>query len=168
MGLEYQHLRDQEERCWIREQFEKFFDQATVSKEHKLLIFDRLCKNEMFANFLMNKFNHAKRFGIEGCDSLISGLDAMLTKAAEHKIERAVFGMPHRGRLNVLVNIFGKDEKDIFAEFQEKHALIDDDVWGNTDDVKYHLGTTHERVFQNGHTMSLVTSSQISTANLGY
>eukprot|EP00331_Platyophrya_macrostoma_P030762 CAMPEP_0176456844 /NCGR_PEP_ID=MMETSP0127-20121128/31545_1 /TAXON_ID=938130 /ORGANISM="Platyophrya macrostoma, Strain WH" /LENGTH=1003 /DNA_ID=CAMNT_0017846911 /DNA_START=45 /DNA_END=3056 /DNA_ORIENTATION=+ len=154
-GIEYQHIRDREERGWVREQFEKLSNAHAVSKEHKLLIFDRLCKNEMFTNFLKNRFTTAKRFGIEGCDSVISGLNALLDKAAEHKIQRVVFGMPHRGRLNTLTNVLGKDETDIFSEFQELHAFFDEEVWGNSGDVKYHLGTTYDKTFANGHRMNL-------------
>eukprot|EP00331_Platyophrya_macrostoma_P011783 CAMPEP_0176429856 /NCGR_PEP_ID=MMETSP0127-20121128/13936_1 /TAXON_ID=938130 /ORGANISM="Platyophrya macrostoma, Strain WH" /LENGTH=999 /DNA_ID=CAMNT_0017811693 /DNA_START=78 /DNA_END=3077 /DNA_ORIENTATION=- len=154
-GIEYQHIRDRDERGWVREQFEKLSDASAVNKEHKLLIFERLCKNEMFTNFLKNRFTTSKRFGIEGCDSVISGLNALVDRAGQHKIQRVVLGMPHRGRLNTLTNVLGKHEKDIFSEFQELHAFFDEEVWGNSGDVKYHLGTTYDKTFPDGHHMSL-------------
>lgn len=157
VGIEYHHIRDREERGWVRQQFEKFNEPGVVSKEHKLLIFDRLCRNEMFTNFLKNRFTTSKRFGIEGCDSVISGLNALLDRAAQHKVQRVIMGMPHRGRLNTLTNVLGKDESDIFSEFQELHAFLNEEVWGNSGDVKYHLGTTYDKTFPDGHRMNLVS-----------
>lgn len=112
----------------------------------------------MFTNFLKNRFTTSKRFGIEGCDSVISGLNALVDRAAQHKVQRIVFGMPHRGRLNTLTNVLGKDEKDIFSEFQELHAFLNEEVWGNSGDVKYHLGTTYDKTYPDGHHMNLVTT----------
>lgn len=155
-GIEYQHILDREERNWIREKYETFFEPKTVTKDHKMQIFHRLCKNEMFTNFLKNRYTTEKRFGIEGCDSVISGLKALVHKAAEHKVERIVIGMPHRGRLNTLTSILEKPYEDIFAEFQGLHAILDEGVWGSSGDVKYHLGTTLEKTLSNGHKMALV------------
>jgi 2-oxoglutarate dehydrogenase E1 component len=74
----------------------------------------------MFNNFLKNKFSTSKRFGIEGCDTLISALDTLVSYSSQkHSVEHMIFGMPHRGRLNTLACVFGKNLEQIFAEFQE-------------------------------------------------
>ena len=163
-GVEYDHIQDREERSWIREQYESFFVSSTVTKDHKMKIFHRLCKNEMFTNFLKNRFTTSKRFGIEGCDSVISGLIALVDRAAEHKVEKIIMGMPHRGRLNTLTNVLEKPFEDIFSEFQELHAFLDEEAWGNSGDVKYHLGTTLDKKFENGHEMSLVWETLLTSS----
>jgi 2-oxoglutarate dehydrogenase E1 component len=93
---------------------------------------------------LKNKFSTSKRFGIEGCDSLISGMHALVDRAVQHKVEKIVVGMPHRGRLNTLAEVVGKKYEEILCEFQE-NLPIEKEGWGNTGDVKYHLGTTTEK-----------------------
>lgn len=158
VGYEYNHMSEREEKNWIRERVEnqKLFD---LTKGDKLLLFDRLCKNESFNLFVKNKFTTVKRFGIEGCDTFISGLAKVVDVAAEYKIEHMVFGMAHRGRLNTLAFILNKSIEEILGEFQEikpEQTQRDEEVWGNSGDVKYHLGTTHDQFFKDGHNMRLV------------
>jgi 2-oxoglutarate dehydrogenase E1 component len=153
IGFEYMHIGSREEANWLRQKIEELPFKA-LSKEEKITIFNRLCSNECFTNYLKNKFSTSKRFGIEGCDSMISGLDALVDRAVEHKVERIIFGMPHRGRLNTLAEVIGKKYEEILCEFQE-NLNIEKEAWGNTGDVKYHLGTTTDKKFPNGHTIRL-------------
>ena len=122
--------------------------------EEKLRIFDTLAQNEHFSLFLKNTFSTSKRFGIEGSDTFISGLQALVDEAAKDKVEHILFGMAHRGRLNTLATVFKKPVEQIFAEFQEIKAE-GRNVWGDSGDVKYHLGTTQDKVFPDGHTVRL-------------
>ena len=121
--------------------------------EEKLKIYENLAFNELFSLFLKNTFSTSKRFGIEGSDTFISGLSALVDEAAKDKTEHILFGMAHRGRLNTLATVFSKPLEQIFAEFQEIKAE-GRNVWGDSGDVKYHLGTTQDKVF-NGHTVRL-------------
>lgn len=122
--------------------------------EEKLRIFETLAQNEHFSLFLKNTFSTSKRFGIEGSDTFISGLQALVDEAAKDKVEHILFGMAHRGRLNTLATVFKKPVEQIFAEFQEIKAE-GRNVWGDSGDVKYHLGTTQDKVFPDGHTVRL-------------
>ena len=149
------HISDRNERNWLRERIESF-NSKKVNKTEKFKIWERLCRDETFNNYLKLKFNTSKRFGIEGCDSLISGLGAFFDRAVEHKVEKIFLGMPHRGRLNTLANILDKPYEQIFAEFQEIKPQAGESDWGNSGDVKYHLGSTYDKKFPDGHKLRLV------------
>lgn len=95
-------------------------------------------KDHAFATFLEEKFNSSKRFGIEGCESVICGLQKLVTTAVEHGVKHVTVGMAHRGRLSTIYNIFNKPAHQIFEEFMEKKQLNTED--DETGDVKYHLG----------------------------
>jgi 2-oxoglutarate dehydrogenase E1 component len=103
-----------------------------------------------FNKFTSNKFNTLKRFGVEGCDSMIPGLKTMIETLKDLGCEKVTIGMPHRGRLSLLANVMRKPFENIFAEFQGKIAKgqLDDDH--HSGDVKYHLGTVHKRVYPDG------------------
>lgn len=104
---------------------------------------EELTKAETFNSFLSDKLKTSKRFGVEGLDSMVSGLNKLVHEAVKTGVEYIGLGMAHRGRLNALVNVFNKPMQKIFAEFQEN---VDKQVsWGNSGDVKYHLGVTTER-----------------------
>lgn len=120
------------------------------TSEQKLKIFETLCFNESFSLFLKNTFSTSKRFGIEGSDTFISGLASLVDEAAKSKVEHILFGMAHRGRLNTLATVFSKPIEQIFAEFQEIKAE-GKNIWGDSGDVKYHLGTTNDKIYPNGH-----------------
>ena len=158
MGFEYTHISSREEKNWLRERIESE-DLFVLAKSEKLTLFDRLCKNESFNQFVQNKFSTIKRFGIEGCDSFISGLGKIVDAAIEKNVEHIVFGMAHRGRLNTLAFILNKPVEEILGEFQElkpEQTESNDEIWGNSGDVKYHLGTTYDQTFENGHNMRMV------------
>ena len=137
IGLEYMHISNPEEKAWIQEQVEGQpyeIDKATQSH-----ILDRLNAAEALEKFLGTKYIGQKRFGIEGSESAIPLLDRLLACAADEHITDVVLGMAHRGRLNVLVNIVGKDYSQLFEEFE---GAISADAVQGSGDVKYHLGQT--------------------------
>lgn len=141
IGVEFMHISDMEERQWIMREFERIADEE-VPRERKLKILEELTKSETFNQFLVSKFTTTKRFGVEGLDTVISGLNAMVEEAVEYGVEYIGIGMAHRGRLSTLANVLNKPFQKIFSEFQE---IIDKEEWGNSGDLKYHLGTSSER-----------------------
>ena len=162
LGVEYMHIGSREKCNWVRSQVEtpKWM---RYSKEKKMHIYERLCFADHFEKFLGNKFNTAKRFGLEGGESCIPGLKFMVDRASEMGIESFALGMPHRGRLNVLANVMRKPLPQIFQEFQGTHYDLDEYLkhdWSSSGDVKYHLGTSSDRTYPDGRKvhMSLVAN----------
>mmetsp|Transcript_8973 Transcript_8973/g.15204 ORF Transcript_8973/g.15204 Transcript_8973/m.15204 type:complete len:1007 (-) Transcript_8973:232-3252(-) len=157
IGVEYMHINSRKKCNWIRNQVEnpKFLK---YSKEKTLHIFERLCFADRFEKFLANKFNTAKRFGVEGAESFIPGLKSMVDRGSELGVETFGFGMPHRGRLNVLTNVLRKPMPLMFKEFEGTHYDLDEivvDGYSYSRDVKYHLGTSMDRVYPDGRKVSL-------------
>jgi len=161
MGVEYMHMGSREKCNWIRNQVEtpKWMN---YTKTKKLHIFERLAFADQFEKYLANKFNTAKRFGLEGGESCIPGLKCMVDRGSELGIESFCFGMPHRGRLNVLANVMRKPMPLIFKEFQGTHYDLDDYLkhdkvgdWSSAGDVKYHLGTSMDRSYPDGRRVHL-------------
>lgn len=151
------HMQSQEKCNWVRDQVEhpKWMH---FSKQKRMHIYERLCFADHFEKFLANKFNTAKRFGLEGGESTIPGLKAMVDRGSELGIESFVFGMPHRGRLNVLANVMRKPMPQIFKEFQGTHYDLDEYLkhdWSSAGDVKYHLGTSMDRSYPDGRRVHL-------------
>ncbi|MGQ4537083.1 multifunctional oxoglutarate decarboxylase/oxoglutarate dehydrogenase thiamine pyrophosphate-binding subunit/dihydrolipoyllysine-residue succinyltransferase subunit [Dermabacteraceae bacterium P7074] len=136
IGAEYMHIADADERLWLQQQFEK--PAESFSKRETRHIMDRLNAAEAFETFLQTKFVGQKRFSLEGGESLIPLLDAVLDRASHDDVHEVCIGMAHRGRLNVLANLAGKNYAQIFREFDDGASS---NVVGSGD-VKYHLGTT--------------------------
>jgi 2-oxoglutarate decarboxylase len=136
IGIEYMHIQDPEQRRWIQEHVERPYTKPT--KEHQLRILGKLNEAEAFETFLQTKYVGQKRFSLEGGESLIALLDALLQGAAEAELDEVAIGMAHRGRLNVLTNIAGKTYGQIFREFE---GTQDPRTVQGSGDVKYHLGT---------------------------
>lgn len=136
IGTEYMHLADREQRRWLQERLESGY--ARTPREDQLRVLRKLNSAEAFETFLQTKFVGQKRFSLEGGESVIPLLDAVLSKAAESGLDEACIGMAHRGRLNVLANIAGKSYAQIFAEFE---GNLDPKSVQGSGDVKYHLGT---------------------------
>ena len=135
IGIEYMHIQDQDEQRWIQDQVEGVApDLPTDDQRH---ILERLNAAEAFEKFLGTKYVGQKRFGLEGGESLIPILDAIIEAAADDDLDGVVMGMPHRGRLNVLTNIVGKSYDQVFKEFE---GGVDPDSVQGAGDVKYHLG----------------------------
>ena len=136
LGVEYMHIQDPEQREWIQARVE--VPHQRPSRAVQLAILRRLNSAEAFETFLQTKYVGQKRFSLEGGESTIAALDAVLDAACQAEIVEVVIGMPHRGRLNVLANIAGKSYAQIFKEFEG--AEHEDSVQGSGD-VKYHLGS---------------------------
>ena len=137
VGVEYMHISDPDEKRWIQKRIEPGPAELTIDDKKHIL--DRLNAAEAFERFLHSKFTGHRRYSIEGADSLIPMLDALLEQAAGDGMVESVVGMSHRGRLNVLANIVGKPLPEIFREFE---GDIDPDTVQGSGDVKYHLGMT--------------------------
>jgi len=142
VGVEYMHIQDPEQRAWLQDRIEHPY--AKPSPTEQLRILRRLNAAEAFETFLQTKFVGQKRFSLEGGESVIPLLDAVLSSAASAKLDEVCVGMAHRGRLNVLANIAGKSYGQIFHEFE---GTQDPKSVQGSGDVKYHLGT--EGVFTN-------------------
>lgn len=156
VGVEYMHILEPEERNWIQERVEVPHEKppATVQK----YILSKLNAAEAFETFLQTKYVGQKRFSLEGGETVIPLLDAVLDKAAEHELDEVVIGMPHRGRLNVLANIVGKPISQIFREFE---GNLDPGQAHGSGDVKYHLGAEGKyfRMFGDGETKVSLTAN---------
>ncbi len=137
VGAEFMFTRDHAQRRWLREAMEGTRNRPNLDKATKQHILTKLAHAELFERFLHTKFVGQKRFSLEGAESLIVMLDAVVEEGAELGVETVAMGMPHRGRLNTLVNVMEKTPELVFAEYQD--AVEIDDLTGSGD-VKYHLG----------------------------
>ncbi|HWG65665.1 MAG TPA: multifunctional oxoglutarate decarboxylase/oxoglutarate dehydrogenase thiamine pyrophosphate-binding subunit/dihydrolipoyllysine-residue succinyltransferase subunit [Streptosporangiaceae bacterium] len=135
VGLEYMHIQNPEERAWLQARVERPHGRA--GHDEQMQILSRLNVAEAFEMFLQTKFVGQRRFSLEGAESLIPLIDAVLTEAADTGLDEAVIGMAHRGRLNMLANIVGKSYAQIFQEFE---GNLDPRTTHGSGDVKYHLG----------------------------
>ena len=151
IGVEFMYIRRPDVLRWMKLQMEKSKNQPNFSIEEKRRILQMLNKASVFESFLHKKFVGEKRFSIEGAESLIPALDAVISKGAELGVEEFVVGMAHRGRLNVLANIFHKKYDDIFGEFEGKD--YEDKKFEG--DVKYHLGYTSQYNASSGKDVSI-------------
>ncbi|MEQ3663195.1 MULTISPECIES: 2-oxoglutarate dehydrogenase E1 component [unclassified Olleya] len=151
IGVEYMYIRKPDEIQWIQNKLNINDNQPNFSGEQKKHILKKLNEAVSFESFLHTKYVGQKRFSLEGGESLIPGLDAVIEKAAELGVQEFVMGMAHRGRLSTLTNIFGKSAKDIFSEFDGKD--YEQEVFDG--DVKYHLGWTSNRQTDNGKKINL-------------
>ena len=151
IGVEYMYIRKPEVIQWIQEKLGVNDNTPTFSAEQKKLILNKLNEAVSFENFLHTKYVGQKRFSLEGGESIIPGLDALIEAAAEKGVEQFVMGMAHRGRLNILANIFGKSTQDIFSEFDGKD--YDQEYFDG--DVKYHLGLTSDRKTRSGKKINI-------------
>ena len=152
IGVEYMYIRKPETIQWIQDKIGYNDNQPKFSPEQKRDILEKLNQAVSFENFLHTKYVGQKRFSLEGGESIIPGLDALIEAAAEKGVEQFVMGMAHRGRLNVLANIFEKPTQDIFSEFDGKD--YDDDALFDGD-VKYHLGLTSDRKTKSGKSINI-------------
>lgn len=145
IGVEFMHIQDPEEKAWIQRRIESIRNQTQFTLRGKRAIYERLVDAEGFERILQIKYPGTKRFGLDGAESTIPALEQILKRGGQLGIREVVLGMPHRGRLNVLANVMHKPYIAIFSEFQGA-AWKPEDVQGSGD-VKYHLGTSTDRVF---------------------
>lgn len=149
VGIEYSYIRDVERKEWIRKKLE-VDPLPKLTDEEKKIIFHVLNRATSFEQYLQKKFVGQKRFSIEGSEALIPALHGLVQRGSIHGVKEFIIGMAHRGRLNVLANIFKKDFKDIFSEFEGKEY---EDYKHGEDfdgDVKYHLGYSKGITAENG------------------
>jgi 2-oxoglutarate dehydrogenase E1 component len=149
-GVEYIHITDREQCDWLRERLE-IPQPFKYSVDEKRRILDRLIWGTNFEAFLATKYPNDKRFGLEGGESLIPGMKALIDRSVDYGVKDIVIGMPHRGRLNVLSNVVRKPNESIFSEFAGTAEPNDE----GSGDVKYHLGMNFERPTPSGKRVQL-------------
>ncbi len=152
IGVEYMYIRKPEERAWIQNWLNNNDNHPSFSADEKKHILHKLNQAFSFETFLHSKYVGQKRFSVEGLDALIPGLDYLIERGSEKGIQQFVLGMAHRGRLNVLANIFGKSPEAIFSEFDGKEYDEDELFDG---DVKYHMGWTSFRESDKGNNIRM-------------
>jgi len=151
VGIEFKYISDQKKIDWLTEEMEKKFSQA-VPLSQKKRILEKLNQGVLFEKFLHTKYIGQKRFSLEGGETTIAALDAIINMAANNDVHEVVIGMAHRGRLNILANIMGKTYEQIFSEF-EGTATMDQTM--GSGDVKYHMGYGSEVQTADDKTMHL-------------
>ena len=159
IGVEYMHISDPGEKRWLEERIEPVRGKEPLSPAAKRRMLSKLNAAEAFEQFLHTKYIGHKRFSLEGAETVIPMLDAILSDAADQEVHEVVMGMAHRGRLNVLANILHKPYEVIFSEFE---GSIDPNTMQGSGDVKYHLGATGEHVSENGGSLKLTLASNPS------
>jgi 2-oxoglutarate decarboxylase len=157
LGIEYMHIQDPEQKRWIQQHVEGV--PATVTAEEQWHVLERLIAAEVFERFLHTRYVGQKRFGLEGAESAIVLLDALLDEAAKAGTAEVVMGMAHRGRLNVLANIVGKSYREIFEEFE---GNLDPESVQGSGDVKYHKGAVGTFVGRSGRALPVTLASNPS------
>jgi 2-oxoglutarate dehydrogenase E1 component len=145
IGVEYMYISDVAQKRWVQSRFESIRSTPSYSPDYKRHILERVTAAETLEKYLHTRYVGQKRFSLEGGESLIPLLDNLLQRAGEKGIQETVIGMAHRGRLNVLVNTMGKMPKDLFSEFEGKHA---DNF--SAGDVKYHMGFSSDIITPGG------------------
>jgi len=151
IGVEYMYIRKPEEIQWIQDKLNINDNHSKFTEDEKKYILKKLNQAVAFESFLHTKYVGQKRFSLEGNESLIPAVDAIIEKAADQGVKEFVMGMAHRGRLSTLTNIFGKSAKDIFSEFDGKD--YEEEIFDG--DVKYHLGWTSNRETYNNKKINL-------------
>ncbi len=159
IGAEYMHIQNPVEKAWLQSKMEPVQNVPDFSLEMKKTILNKLIIAETFEHFIHTRFIGHKRFSLEGSETLIPVLDAILNEASDQGILEVVLGMAHRGRLNVLANIIGKSYDSIFSEFEDIH---DPNSIEGSGDVKYHLGATGQYKTSNGKTITVSVASNPS------
>lgn len=152
IGTEYMHIQGPEEKAWIQERIEGAHNRTDFTVAGKKAILAALTRSEVFEQFLDKRYTGAKRFGLEGGETLIPALEQIVKRGGQLGMRELVIGMAHRGRLNVLATFMDKPFRAMFSEF-EGNSPNPEDVMGSGD-VKYHLGTSSDRTFD-GNTVHL-------------
>lgn len=145
IGVEYMHIQDPAQKAWIQERIESIRNHTQFTPEGKKAILERLTAAEGLEKFLHTKFPGTKRFGLDGGEAMIPAIEQIIKRGSQLGVRDVVFGMPHRGRLNMLTNVLNKRFMALFSEFQGGSAKPDD-VQGSGD-VKYHMGASADREF---------------------
>ena len=147
IGWEFMHIADPQQKAWIQERIEGPDKEIEFTSIGKKTILERLIQAEEFERFLHRKYIGTKRFSLEGAESIIPALEQVIKRGGQLGVRTISMGMAHRGRLNVLANVMGKPYRAIFSEFTGEEPHPDETV--DTGDVKYHLGASSDRTFDN-------------------
>jgi 2-oxoglutarate dehydrogenase E1 component len=159
IGIEYMHIQDTRIRRWLQERMEPRRNQPNYSRRRKLRILMEIHYAELFEKFIHTRYVGQKRFSLEGAETLIPILDAIVEQAGDTGVHEIVIGMSHRGRLNVLANILRKPYQEIFAEFED--TALPESIDGDGD-VKYHLGFSSDFTTARGADIHLSLTSNPS------
>jgi 2-oxoglutarate dehydrogenase E1 component len=151
IGAQFLHIDSLAERQWLQHRMESSQNRLQVSRDEQLRILTQLTDAVVFEQFLRTKFLGAKTFSLEGCETLLPLLDLAIEKSGHQGVKTIVIGMGHRGRLNVLAHIVGKNPSDIFREFSD----TDPKLWPERGDVKYHLGHSGDWTMSDGRKIHL-------------
>ena len=159
IGVEYMHISDPDQKAWIQERIEHVENHTEFTLEGRRAIFERVVEAEGLERYLGVKFVGTKRFGLDGGEALIPGIEQILKRGGQLGIRDVVIGMPHRGRLNTLVHVLNKSYTALFSEFQGRSSQPEE--MRGSGDVKYHLGASADREFD-GNTVHVSLSSNPS------
>ena len=147
LGVEFMHISNPAQKAWIQERIEGRDKEITFTREGKRAILNKLAEAEGFEKFLDVKYTGTKRFGLDGAESLIPALEQIIKRGGNLGVQEICLGMPHRGRLNVLTQVMGKPHRALFHEF--KGGSVTPEEIEGSGDVKYHLGASSDREFDN-------------------
>jgi 2-oxoglutarate dehydrogenase E1 component len=150
IAFEYKYIRDPKTQAWIEQKINAMVNETP--SDRKKIIVEKLNEAVSFENFLHTKYVGQKRFSLEGNEAVVPAFDLLIEDAAQLGVEQVVLGMAHRGRLNVLANVFDKSPKNIFSEFDGKDYADGDHFDG---DVKYHLGITTHKTTRSGKAINI-------------
>ncbi|MEO8798088.1 MAG: thiamine pyrophosphate-dependent enzyme, partial [Polyangiaceae bacterium] len=151
IGVEFTQIEEPDAREWIQQRMESTRNRAELGRDQVLRILSKLTDAETFESFIAKNYIGAKRFSVEGAESMIALLDLLIDEAGAQGVAEIVLGMAHRGRLNVLANIMGKNVREIFAAFDDKNP----ERFLGGGDVKYHLGYSSDRETPSGSKVHL-------------
>jgi len=151
IGVQFMHIEDVEVQEWLQDRMESSQNTCDLNRDEQVRILTKLTEAELFEQFIHAKYLGAKRFSLEGAESLIPLLDIAIEEAADRGVQKVILGMAHRGRLNVLANIMGKHTQQIFAEFEDANP----EMYIGKGDVKYHMGYSSMRKSQSGKEIHL-------------
>jgi 2-oxoglutarate dehydrogenase E1 component len=152
IGVEFMHINNKEQRDWFKQHYESTADKISYPLDKSTRILSKLNEAVVFENFLSTKYVGQKRFSLEGGETTIPALDAIINKSSDMGVEEIIIGMAHRGRLNVLANILGKTYEYIFSEFEGNQPS---DITMGDGDVKYHLGFSSAMETEQGNSVYL-------------
>ena len=152
IGVEFMHIQDPAQKAWIQERIEAIGNRTDFTKRGKKAIYERLVDAEEFEKYLHKKYTGTKRFGVDGGEAMIPAIEQILKRGSQLGLDEIVVGMAHRGRLNILHNVFGKPFRAIISEFLGNPANPENA--GGSGDVKYHMGASSDREFD-GKTVHL-------------
>jgi 2-oxoglutarate dehydrogenase E1 component len=159
IGIQFMHIAEPEEKSWLQQRFEgpDAFEKNGFTKEGKIAILNKLIEAEGFERFLHKRFPGTKRFGLDGAEAMVPAMEQIIKRGGALGVDEMVFGMAHRGRLNMLAAVMGKPYKAIFHEFQGG-STVPSDIEGSGD-VKYHMGASSDRAFDGNNVHLSLTAN---------